>query len=330
MQSGSSMAAIPLQNQSTDTIMTFSPIQSWALATVAGESGPVACLETSDGLYRLEPSLARAGRAGVSRVIDLFDDWAAARSVIDAAVRTLDAADRMPAEAPRLSPLLYPGKVLCAGANYFRHMAEMGFPVDSKDSQRLFFFFKPSRNAVVGEGPVVHMPIDTKAFDWEVELAIVIGKTARNVTPEQAMAHIAGYTIGVDFCARDLNKAPDQFYKLDWVAGKAQESCCPLGPRFVPAEALADPQDTRLRLSVNAVSKQDDTTADMIFTIAEQISLASKIMTLDPGDVLLTGTPAGVGAAKQSFLSIGDRVEASIDGIGTLTNIIQPPKTSAA
>lgn len=310
--------------------MTSSPIHSWALATVAGETGPVACLETNDGLYRLEPSLARAGRAGVNRVIDLFDDWDAARGVIEAAVATLDAADLMPADATRLSPLLYPGKVLCAGANYYRHMAEMGFPVDSKDSQRLFFFFKPSRNAVVGEGPVVHMPLDTKAFDWEVELAIVIGKTARNVTSEQAMSHIAGYTVGVDFCARDLNKAPEQFYKLDWVAGKAQESCCPLGPRFVPADALPDAQDTRLRLSVNDVAKQDDTTADMIFTIAEQIATASKIMTLDPGDVLLTGTPAGVGAAKQTFLSIGDRVEASIEGIGTLINTIQPPKTSAA
>ncbi|MCW1933879.1 fumarylacetoacetate hydrolase family protein [Pararhodobacter zhoushanensis] len=310
--------------------MTSSPIHSWALATVAGDTGPVACLETNDGLYRLEPSLARAGRPGVARVIDLFDDWDAARGVIEAAVATLDAADLMPADAPRLSPLLFPGKVLCAGANYYRHMAEMGFPVASKDSQRLFFFFKPSRNAVVGEGPVVHMPLDTKAFDWEVELAIVIGKTARNVTPEDAMAHIAGYTVGVDFCARDLNKAPEQFYKLDWVAGKAQESCCPLGPRFVPTDALPNAQDTRLRLSVNDVAKQDDTTADMIFTIAEQIATASKIMTLDPGDVLLTGTPAGVGAAKQTFLSIGDRVEASIEGIGTLINTIQPPKTSAA
>jgi 2-keto-4-pentenoate hydratase/2-oxohepta-3-ene-1,7-dioic acid hydratase in catechol pathway len=174
------------------------------------------------------------------------------------------------------------------------------------------------------------MPLDTAAFDWEVELALVIGHTARAVSPEDAMAHVAAYTVAVDFCARDLNSAPQTFYKLDWVAGKAQESCCPLGPRLVPASAIADPQALRLTLSVNGETKQDDTTADMIFSIAEQIATASRIMTLDPGDVLLTGTPAGVGAPQKTFLSVGDRVEAEIEGIGRLTNIIQPPKMAAA
>ncbi|WP_417599420.1 fumarylacetoacetate hydrolase family protein [Pararhodobacter oceanensis] len=309
--------------------MTNTPLQTWALATIAGDSGPVACLETDAGLFRLAPSLARVGGGEVSKVIDLFDDWDASRGLIEAALPQLSDADKVSGTPRRLSPLMYPGKVLCAGANYYRHMAEMGFPGITKESQRLFFFFKPSCNAVVGEGETVHMPIGTEAFDWEIELAIVIGKAARNVSPEEALAHIAGYTVAVDFCARDLNKAPETFYKLDWVAGKAQESCCPLGPRFVPAEALENAQDARLRLSVNGEAKQDDSTADMIFSIAEQISTASKIMTLDPGDVLLTGTPAGVGAATQSFLSVGDRVEATIDGIGTLSTTIQPAKTRA-
>jgi 2-keto-4-pentenoate hydratase/2-oxohepta-3-ene-1,7-dioic acid hydratase in catechol pathway len=179
---------------------------------------------------------------------------------------------------------------------------------------------------VVGEGATVHMPLDTAAFDWEVELAVVIGRTARAVTPETALDYVAAYTVAVDFCARDLNRAPETFYKLDWVAGKAQESCCPLGPRLIPARAIPDPQALRLRLAVNGVGKQDDTTGDMIFSVAEQISILSRIMTLDPGDVLLTGTPAGVGAPKGTFLSVGDRVEAAIDGIGTLTTTIQTPK----
>jgi 2-keto-4-pentenoate hydratase/2-oxohepta-3-ene-1,7-dioic acid hydratase in catechol pathway len=206
-------------------------------------------------------------------------------------------------------------------------MAEMGFPDANRSNQRLFFFFKPPRNAVVGEGATVHMPLDSNAFDWEVELALVIGRTARAVAPEVALAHVAAYTVAVDFCARDLNRAPETFYKLDWVAGKAQESCCPLGPRLIPAASLPDPQAIRLTLSVNGAAKQDDTTGDMIFSVAEQIATLSRIMTLDPGDVILTGTPGGVGAPKGTFLKPGDRVEAAAEGIGRLATVIQPPKT---
>ncbi len=120
------------------------------------------------------------------------------------------------------------------------------------------------------------------------------------------MQHVAGWTVAIDFSARDHNRAAETFYKLDWVAGKANDTCCPLGPRIVPFAALANPQDTGLTLDVNGVRKQDGRTADMIFSVAEQISIASRIMTLDPGDVLLTGTPAGVGVPKGTFLAVGD------------------------
>lgn len=312
-----------------DMTHSDSRTDTWALATVATSDGPTACLETGGALYRLAPSLARVGWTGAIDGTALFENWGAAETALWAASDQVSDADLVDPTLPRLSPILYPGKVLCAGANYYNHMAEMGFPVEDKSTQRLFFFFKPPRNAVVGEGPVVHMPLDTQAFDWEVELGLVIGKPCRAVSVEEALDHIAGFTVAVDFCARDLNKAPEQFYKLDWVAGKAQESCCPLGPRFVPASAFADPQAIRLGLRVNGETKQDSVTGDMIFSIAEQLSTLSRIMTLDPGDVVLTGTPAGVGAAKQTFLSVGDRVEAWVEGIGTLTTTIQPPKTNA-
>jgi 2-keto-4-pentenoate hydratase/2-oxohepta-3-ene-1,7-dioic acid hydratase in catechol pathway len=133
--------------------------------------------------------------------------------------------------------------------------------------------------------------------------------------------------VAIDACARDLNRAPETFYKLDWVAGKAQESCCPLGPRLVPASALPDPSALQLRLSVNGAIKQDDTAGDMIFSVAEQIAIASRIMQLDPGDVLLTGTPAGVGVPRGEFLAVGDRMDASISGIGTLSVAVQAPST---
>ena len=297
---------------------------SWALATISVAGEPIACLESGGRLYRLEPSLGRVGLSGMSSVAVLFADWGASASALERAVSLLDPADAVEGGV-RLAPLLYPGKILCAGANYFDHLAEMGMPGAKKADQRLFFFMKPPRNAVVGEGDTVHMPIGTQAFDWEIELAAVIGRRARNVSVGDAMTHVAGYTVAVDFSARDHNRAPETFYKLDWVAGKANDTCCPLGPRFVPASANADWQDVSLKLSVNGALKQNGRSSQMIFSIAEQISIASRIMTLDPGDVLLTGTPAGVGVPKGTFLAVGDKVSAAIEGIGELNVRIQPP-----
>ena len=260
---------------------------------------------------------------GQSSVAVLFENWARMADLLDRAATQLAKEDYLPS-AKRLAPLLYPGKILCAGANYFDHLAEMGMPGAKKEDQRLFFFMKPPRNAVVGPGATVRIPIATKAFDWEIELAAVIGKRARNVSVADALGHVGAYTVAIDFSARDHNRAPQTFYKLDWVAGKAHDTCCPLGPRLVPARAIADPQDLGLKLWVNDELKQNGRSTDMIFSLAEQISIASKIMTLDPGDVLLTGTPAGVGMPKQTFLKVGDRVDAEIEGIGRLSVTIQP------
>ena len=294
------------------------PTPNWSLATIDRDGAPTACIEVDGICYALQPSLARAGLPGMAAVMSLFADWDRSNAAIEASLQLLDRSDAVTA-GPRLAPLLYPGKVLCAGANYYDHLAEMGMPGARKEDQRLFFFMKPARNAVVGEGDTVRMPIGTTAFDWEVELAAVIGRRARNVSAEAALDHVAGYTVAIDFSARDHNRAPDTFYKLDWVAGKANDTCCPLGPRFVPAGARADWQDVRLQLSVNGAGKQDGRTSQMIFSIAEQVAIASRIMTLDPGDVLLTGTPAGVGAPKGTFLAVGDQIDASIDGIGRLS-----------
>lgn len=303
----------------------LAPGVCWALATLDTSEGPLAVLETPKGLYDLGGVLASAS-SPVRDVAGLFADWRTNEALLERLAADPDPSTRVE-DGTRLSPILYPGKVLCAGANYYRHLEEMGVQDLRKEGQRLFFFFKPARNAVVGEGATVHMPLDTQAMDWEIELAVVIGKPARAVSPETAMDHVAGYMVAIDTCARDLNRAPDTFYKLDWVAGKAQETCCPLGPRFVPASALPDPHSLRLTLSVNGVTKQDDTAADMIFSIGEQIATASRIMQLDPGDVLLTGTPAGVGVPRGEFLKEGDRLVAAIEGIGTLAVDIRPSST---
>lgn len=296
----------------------------WALATLSINDNAVPVLEIDGNCHDLSAALVAVGEAPVSSIADLFSDWTAASAALDRAAAKVTPETALHA-APRLAPLLYPGKIMCAGANYYRHMQEMGVDDPQKADQRLFFFTKAPRNAVVGEGETVHMPLDTKSFDWEIELALVIGTRARAVSVEDALSHVAAYTVAIDFSARDLNKAPETFYKLDWVAGKAQETCCPMGPRLVPAKSLGDPQNLALKLSVNGTVEQDDTTADMIFSVAEQIATASRIMTLHPGDVILTGTPAGVGAPRQKWLSVGDRVDAEIAGIGALTVTIQEP-----
>ena len=295
----------------------------WALATRQIDGKPVPCLRVGEAWY---PFPALAGDLPPT-TIALFADWQASSARLDTladqvASGTLKATPADSGEA-FLAPLLYPGKVLCAGANYYDHMAEMGFPGVKKEAQRLFFFFKPPRNAVVGAGATVVMPRGTQKYDWEIELAAVIGRTARYVSVENALSHIAGYTVAIDMSARDFNMAPDQFYKFDWVAGKATDTGCPLGPFIVPARALPDPQNVSLKLAVNGAVKQDSNTNQMIYSVAEQIARASEIMTLDPGDVILTGTPAGVGVPKGTFLKPGDRLDAEIERIGRLTVTIQ-------
>lgn len=290
----------------------------WGLATAKIAGKPTAGL-VIDGRFTPLGAAAQAQAISLpSAIVDLFGDWADNEPKL-AALAAKTGQGVPITEIELLAPLLYPGKVLCAGANYYDHMAEMGFPGVTKESQRLFFFMKPPRNAVVGPGRTVLMPRGTKAFDWEIELVAIIGKTARYVTPHAALTHVAGYTIGIDLSARDFNRAPEQFYKLDWVAGKANDTCAPLGPWIVPASQFGDPQKAKLKLSVNGVVKQDSDASQMIFSVAEQIARASEIMTLDPGDVIFTGTPAGVGAPKQSFLKVGDRIDAEIDGIGMLS-----------
>lgn len=295
----------------------------WALVTLAGDAGPVACLETPTGCYRLEPSLARAGLAGVTQVHDLLARWDEARPALERATIMVSPEDAVTGDR-HLAPTLAPGKIICTGANYHAHLTEMGVIGAAKEAHKLFFFFKPTDTALVGEGPTVRMALDSAAMDWEVELAVVIGRKARAVPVESALDHVAGYTLAIDFSARDLNRVPGTFFQLDWVAGKAQDTSCPIGPRIVPPGRLADLSAQPLSLAVNGVIKQDDTTADMIFSVAEQIAKASRIMTLNPGDIILTGTPAGVGAARKEFLSVGDVVEANSPGIGKLAVTIQP------
>lgn len=227
-----------------------------------------------------------------------------------------------------LAPVLAPAAIFCAGANYVDHVAEMavvlGIPPEPDPHEiglKPWHFIKTT-GTLVGPGADVALPAFSKMVDWEAELVAVIGKPARNVSIETALAHVAGYTIANDLSARDHvsrpQVAPQSPFKYDWVSQKSWEGSCPLGPWIVPAATIGDPQNLAIGLSVNGRKKQESHTSRMIFTAAEQIAQLSSRITLQPGDLVLTGTPAGVGMAWKQFLKPGDEVIVEIEKIGRL------------
>lgn len=205
-----------------------------------------------------------------------------------------------------------PSKILCAGLNYPLHAdeAQMAAP-----TAPLLFAKWPS--SVIGDGDPIVVPPFVTQLDYEGELAVVIGRPGKSVAPERALELVGGYTCLNDVSARDI-----QFADGQWTRGKSFDSFCPIGPRVVPASAVGDPQDLRVRCLVNGEIVQDDTTANMIFSVAELISYASQWTQLEVGDIVATGTPAGValGASDPRWLRPGDVVSVAISGIGILTN----------
>jgi 2-keto-4-pentenoate hydratase/2-oxohepta-3-ene-1,7-dioic acid hydratase in catechol pathway len=167
------------------------------------------------------------------------------------------------------------------------------------------------------------MPPETTQLDWEIELAAVIGQRCRRIPVDRALDAVAGYSIVNDVSARDLNVRNDYPFKFDWFQGKCHDTFAPFGPWIVPAWQVHDPQAVHLNLKVNGETMQDDTTANMIWNVREQISYLSTIVTLEPGDVIATGTPTGVGMGRGIYLKDGDRIEATIRGIGTLANPVR-------
>jgi 2,4-didehydro-3-deoxy-L-rhamnonate hydrolase len=214
-----------------------------------------------------------------------------------------------------------PERIFCAASNYIEHANEMGTVLAAKAESKPYMFLK-LRNTIIGPGDDISMPPETSQLDWEVELAAVIGRAGRRINVEQALDHVAGYSIVNDISARDLNVRGDYPFKFDWFQGKCHDTFAPFGPCIVPAWSIAEPQAVEMRLTVNGKEMQKDSTRNMIWTLREQISYLSTIVTLEPGDVIATGTPTGVGMGRGIYLKVGDVVSATIDGIGTLTNTV--------
>jgi 2-keto-4-pentenoate hydratase/2-oxohepta-3-ene-1,7-dioic acid hydratase in catechol pathway len=231
--------------------------------------------------------------------------------------------------AQLIAPLTYPRKLLCAGANYYDHAAEMG-TARPDPAESPFFFLKPPTTTLVGTGAVVTVArLEEAELDWEAELAVVIADRCHDLTVEEAPAHVFGYAVANDLSARGFFPRPNAVFPafaFDWLKHKAFDGSCPLGPGIVPAWQIGDPQRLGITLTVNGETKQNSSTSDMVVGVYELVSAVSRTLTLEPGDVILTGTPAGVGMPRKTFLHDGDVVVTEIEGLGRLVNTIAGAK----
>ena len=290
---------------------------TWGLCTVQDAAGAArpAALRIQDGAVLELP-------VSYPSAVALLDDW-------DQACRSLRDFDASAApvieDARLLAPLLYPRKVFGAGANYRDHLMEMTGNEPPADFVS-WFFVSPPTTTVVGPGAeVLISPDPEQKVDWEAELAVVMAHRVRDIDVDEVEQHVAGFMAVNDITARGLlprTVFPAPPFAFDWIAAKSQDTFWPMGPAIVPAWLVPDPDDLAIRLWVNDEIKQDSSTSQLIIGWRRLVSDISRRITLEPGDVIATGTPAGVGMPKGTFLHHGDRVRVEITGLGTLDNVI--------
>jgi 2-keto-4-pentenoate hydratase/2-oxohepta-3-ene-1,7-dioic acid hydratase in catechol pathway len=249
------------------------------------------------------------------------------RSIIDECTKFID-----PSAVKLLAPVPDPPKVLALAGNYSEHIIEVGLTLGLSDSPRKTTVPRPflmPPTVVIGHDEEIPWPAYSENIDYEIELAVVIGKKAKCVTPEQAHDCIAGYTIANDVSARSVTfakgrkKRPwDEFY--DWLNGKWADGFLPMGPFLLTADEVENVQNLQMTLKVNGEIRQNANTSKMIFSVYQIVSFLSYLMTLQPGDVIATGTPEGVAMATGNFLKSGDEIECTIEKLGTLVNTLGP------
>ncbi len=289
----------------------------WALAQYTTDDQPRPRLGVlTDGRILAAPT------SWPSTLMELVAQW----RPLEDELHHLNLAELSEVPAANLAaPLTYPAKVICAGANYYDHAEEMGTQRPDP-TQPPFFFLKPPTTTIVGPGAQITVQgIPEAKVDWEAELAVVIADRCSAVPVGEARAHIAGYLVANDISARGRFPRPAAVFppfQWDWVGHKGGDGFCPIGPGLVPAWQIDYPQNLSIRLSVNGVVKQDSSTRLMVVEIDALVAAASHLMTLEPGDVILTGTPAGVGMPKNTFLSSGDVMAVDIENVGHLENTI--------
>jgi len=274
---------------------------------------------------------ARDGRSPYPFFSDMIALLAAGQPGSAAAARAIAAAGpecRLPLARARLrSPIPCPRKVLCLAGNYQDHIEEEGSRMAEQDTQTPRVFMKPPSNTVIGPGDAILIPAIGQAIDWEGELAVVIGRRCKAVPAAQALDCVAGYTVVNDVSERKLkvkartqSRPRDEWF--DWLNGKWFDTFCPLGPWLVTRDEIPDPHTLDIRTYVNDELKQHNNTRKMLYRIPEIIAYITAMITLEPGDVICTGTIAGVGNSTGTYLQPGDRVRVEIERIGQLDNTV--------
>jgi 2-keto-4-pentenoate hydratase/2-oxohepta-3-ene-1,7-dioic acid hydratase in catechol pathway len=290
-------------------------------------------LLVDDRVIDLEAALAARNAGFGASTLAILEAWDDARPVLEAiADDGPDDDAKSLADVHLLAPLLYPGAIYCAAANYTDHYNEMTMLGGKPDKNVLspYFFLKSPRHTVIGPGDAIHIPPRTMStkIDWEIEIGAIIGRPAFQVSAADAMPYVAGYTIVNDVSARDHMKREDwPFFSSDWFNQKVFDNSAPTGPWITPASDIADPHDLTLKTWVNDDLMQDSSSKYMVFDIAEQIESISRQITLLPGDIIATGTCSGVGGARDNYLKPGDNIRMTIEGLGTLENLVEGPKS---
>jgi len=286
-----------------------------ALASISDAAGRRPALVVDGKVHALPTSAPSWAHESLDAIVARWDE---ASGLIDDWASQVEA----PLADQKLSSPTRPVRIFAAASNYVEHAEEMGTVLEAKKDSAPYMFTKVS-STVIGPGDVVRIPHESSKVDWEVELAVVIGRRGRRISADHALEHVAGYTVVNDISARDLTRRSDYPFKFDWFQGKNFDTFLPMGPWIVPAAAIDDPQRLRLRLDVNEETMQDASTAEMIFDVREQIAYLSSLATLEPGDIIATGTPTGVGMGRGIFLKPGDVMTAWIENIGALTNPVE-------
>jgi 2-keto-4-pentenoate hydratase/2-oxohepta-3-ene-1,7-dioic acid hydratase in catechol pathway len=289
---------------------------SFRLLNYAGAEGkPRPGILVGDEVIDLES----AGLSGST--YEMLQDWDASQEKLGKIADDPASYDCHPlSDVDLLAPILYPPVVYNAAQNYVDHQKEMsGGKELVKEDTHPYFFLKAGPHCIIGPGADIRLPAVSDFIDWEAELAVVIGKPARNVKAKDALNYIAGYTIFNDLSARDMKPAGRPF-NVHWFSHKNFDGSGPMGPWMVPATDIPDPHDVDIKLWVNDELKQDSNSKYLFFDIYEQIEYISARMTMRPGDVIATGTPSGVGAPYGGRLKPGDTVTIEIGGIGKLIN----------
>ena len=228
-----------------------------------------------------------------------------------------------------LTPVPTPSKMFFLAGNYAEHIEEGGGAAEEKEFTFPYFFMKPPSTTLTNPGDPIKLPtVSPDHIDWEVELGVIIGRRAKGVKAEDALDIVAGYTVVNDVSDREFRPNPnrkrrdlDDFF--DWLHGKWHDTFAPMGPCIASKAQIPDPQNLRITLRVNGETMQDSNTRNMIFSVAELIEFISNVVTLEPGDLISTGTPSGIGATRGVYLKSGDVVEAEIERIGVLRNPVQ-------